>query len=36
VTITDKDAKDKAVPVVQWIDFEVVKPGAAAAPPGLN
>ncbi len=34
VVITDKDAKDKAVPVVQWIDFEIVKPGAAA--PGLN
>ena len=25
VVITDKDAKGKALPVVQWIDFEVVK-----------
>jgi VWFA-related protein len=25
VVITDKDAKGKAVPVVQWIDFEIVK-----------
>jgi VWFA-related protein len=25
VVITDKDAKDKALPVIQWIDFEVVK-----------
>jgi len=27
VVITDKDAKGKALPVVQWIDFEVVKSG---------
>jgi VWFA-related protein len=26
VVITDKDAKSKVPPVVQWIDFEVVKP----------
>ena len=26
VVITDKDAKDKTPPVVQWIDFEIVKP----------
>lgn len=25
VVVTDKDAKDKAVPVVQWIDFEIEK-----------
>ncbi|HET6972919.1 MAG TPA: VWA domain-containing protein [Pyrinomonadaceae bacterium] len=25
VVITDKDAKSKALPLVQWIDFEVVK-----------
>jgi VWFA-related protein len=36
VVITDKSAKDKAVPVVQWIDFEIVKSGPAAAAPGLN
>lgn len=36
VVITDKDAKDKIPPVLQWIDFEIVKPGPAAAAPGLN
>ena len=36
VVITDKDAKGKALPVVQWIDFEIVKSGPAAAAPGLN
>ena len=36
VVITDKDAKGKAQPVVQWIDFEIVKSGPAAAAPGLN
>ena len=36
VEITDKDAKGKAVPVVQWIDFEIVKPEAGAAAPGSN
>lgn len=36
VVITDKDVKSKALPVVQWIDFEVVKPGPAAVAPGLN
>ena len=25
VVVTEKDAKDKAVPVVQWIDFEIEK-----------
>ena len=25
VVITDKDVKGKAVPLVQWIDFEIVK-----------
>ncbi len=25
VVITDKEAKGKALPVMQWIDFEVVK-----------
>ena len=27
VSITDKDAKSKAPPVVQWIDFEIVNGG---------
>jgi VWFA-related protein len=36
VVLTDKDAKSKALPVVQWIDFEVVKSQPAAAAPGLN
>ena len=36
VVITDKDAKGKAQPVVQWIDFEIVKSEPAAAAPGLN
>lgn len=36
VVITDKDAKGKTLPVVQWIDFEIVKPAPAAAAPGLN
>jgi VWFA-related protein len=36
VIITDKDAKDKVPPVVQWIDFEIVKPGPGAVAPGMN
>jgi VWFA-related protein len=36
VVISDKDAKSKEPPVVQWIDFEIVKPEPAAAAPGLN
>jgi len=36
VVITDKEAKSKAPPVVQWIDFEIVKSQPAAAAPGLN
>ncbi|HKG61496.1 MAG TPA: VWA domain-containing protein [Pyrinomonadaceae bacterium] len=36
VVITDKDGKGKVVPVMQWIDFEVVKSEPAAVAPGLN
>ena len=36
IVITDKDPKSKTLPVVQWIDFEAVKPEPVAAAPGLN
>lgn len=36
ITDKDKDAKSKVLPVVQWIDFQIVKSEPAAAAPGLN
>ena len=33
VVITDKNSKNKLAPVVQWIDFEIVKPEPSATPP---
>ena len=34
VVITDKNAKNKIEPVVQWIDFEILKPEPGATAPG--
>jgi hypothetical protein len=34
VVITDNKAKDKIAPVVQWVDFEILKPEPGAAAPG--
>lgn len=33
VVITDKNGKDKVAPVVQWIDFEILKPEPVATAP---